>query len=136
MAEVVTQEQYEQIKEYYREQKGYEDMSDEVKAEFDANLDKAMSDLYEVDDSESDDDQTDNAEMGEKKMELSENEMEKVKGNLRERYGYDDMSDEDKATFDEQLEQYCDENFDVVEDDKEQDKVEEDENAKAKRLIR
>lgn len=136
MAEVVTQEQYEQIKEYYREQKGYEDMSDEEKAEFDANLDKAMSDLYEVDDSESDDDQTDNAEMGEKKMELSENEMEKVKGDLRERYGYDDMSDEDKATFDEQLEQYCDENFDVVEDDKEQDKVEEDENAKVKRLIR
>ena len=136
MAEVVTQEQYEQIKEYYREQKGYEDMSDEEKAEFDANLDKAMSDLYEVDDSESDDDQTDNAEMGEKKMELSENEMEKVKGDLRERYGYDDMSDEDKATFDEQLEQYCDENFDVVEDDKEQDKVEEDESAKVKRLIR
>lgn len=136
MAEVVTQEQYEQIKEYYREQKGYEDMSDEEKAEFDTNLDKAMSDLYEVDDSESDDDQTDNAEMGEKKMELSENEMEKVKGDLRERYGYDDMSDEDKATFDEQLEQYCDENFDVVEDDKEQDKVEEDENAKVKRLIR
>lgn len=136
MAEVVTQEQYEQIKEYYREQKGYEDMSDEEKAEFDANLDKAMSDLYEVDDSESDDDQTDNAEMGEKKMELSENEIEKVKGDLRERYGYDDMSDEDKATFDEQLEQYCDENFDVVEDDKEQDKVEEDENAKVKRLIR
>ena len=91
MAEVVTQEQYEQIKEYYREQKGYEDMSDDEKAEFDANLDKAMSDLYEVDESEGDDDQTDNAEMGEKKMELSENEMEKVKGDLRERYEYDDM---------------------------------------------
>ena len=136
MAEVVTQEQYEQIKEYYREQKGYEDMSDDEKAKFDANLDKAMSDLYEVDDSEGDDDQTDNAEMGEKKMELSENEMEKVKGDLRERYGYDDMSDEDKATFDEQLEQFCDDNFDVVEEDKEQDKVEEDESAKVKRLIR
>lgn len=136
MADVITQEQYEQIKEYYREQKGYEDMSDDEKAEFDANLDKAMSDLYEVDDSEGDDDQTDNAEKGEKKMELSENEMEKVKGELRERYGYDDMSDEDKTTFDEQLEQYCDDNFDVVEDDKKQDKVEEDENEKIKRLIR
>ncbi len=136
MAEVVTQEQYEQIKDYYREQKGYEDMSDDEKNEFDTNLDKAMSDLYEVDASESDDDQTDNAEKGEKKMELSETEMDKVKGNLRERYGYDDMSDEDKATFDEQLEQYCDDNFDVVEDDKEQDKVEEDENAKVKKLIR
>lgn len=136
MAEVVTQEQYEQIKEYYREQKGYEDMSDDEKAEFDANLDKAMSDLYEVDESEGDDDQTDNAEMGEKKKELSETEMDKVKGDLRERYGYDEMSDEDKATFDEQLEQYCDDNFDVVEDDKEQDKVEEDENAKVKKLIR
>lgn len=136
MAEVVTQEQYEQIKEYYREQKGYEDMSDDEKAEFDANLDKAMSDLYEVDESEGDDDQTDNAEIGEKKMELSETEMDKVKGDLRERYGYDEMSDEDKATFDEQLEQYCDDNFDVVEDDKEQDKVEEDENAKVKKLIR
>lgn len=136
MAEVVTQEQYEQIKEYYREQKGYEDMSDDEKVEFDANLDKAMLDLYEVDESEGDDDQTDNAEMGEKKMELSETEMDKVKGNLRERYGYDEMSDEDKATFDERLEQYCDDNFDVVEDDKEQDKVEEDENAKVKKLIR
>lgn len=136
MAEVVTQEQYEQIKEYYREQKGYEDMSDDEKAEFDANLDKAMSDLYEVDESEGDDDQTDNAEIGEKKMELSETEMDKVKGDLRERYGYDEMSGEDKATFDEQLEQYCDDNFDVVEDDKEQDKVEEDENAKVKKLIR
>ena len=136
MAEVVTQEQYEQIKEYYREQKGYEDMSDDEKAEFDAKLDKAMSDLYEVDDSDSDNDQTDNAEMGEKKMELTESEMEKVKGDLRERYGYDDMSDEDKATFDEQLEHYCDDNFDVVEDDKEQDKVEADENAKVKKLIR
>lgn len=136
MAEVVTQEQYEQIKEYYREQKGYEDMSDDEKAEFDTNLDKAMSDLYEVDESEGDDDQTDNAEIGEKKMELSETEMDKVKGDLRERYGYDEMSDEDKATFDEQLEQYCDDNFDVVEDDKEQDKVEEDENAKVKKLIR
>lgn len=136
MAEVVTQEQYEQIKEYYREQKGYEDMSDDEKAEFDTNLDKAMSDLYEVDESEGDDDQTDNAEIGEKKMELSETEMDKVKGDLRERYGYDEMSDEDKVTFDEQLEQYCDDNFDVVEDDKEQDKVEEDENAKVKKLIR
>lgn len=136
MAEVVTQEQYEQIKEYYREQKGYEDMSDDEKAEFDAKLDKAMLDLYEVDDSDSDHDQTDNAEMGEKKMELTESEMEKVKGDLRERYGYDDMSDEDKATFDEQLEHYCDDNFDVVEDDKEQDKVEADENAKVKKLIR
>lgn len=136
MAEVVTQEQYEQIKEYYREQKGYEDMSDDEKAEFDANLDKAMSDLYEVDESEGDDDQTDNVEMGEKKMELSETEMDKVKGELRERYGYDEMSDEDKAIFDEQLEQYCDDNFDVVEDDKEQDNVEEDENAKVKKLIR
>ena len=136
MAEVVTQEQYEQIKEYYREQKGYEDMSDDEKAEFDTNLDKAMSDLYEVDESEGDDDQTDNAEIGEKKMELSETEMDKVKGDLRERYGYDEMSDEDKVTFDEQLEQYCDDNFDVVEDDKEQDKVEEDENAKVKTLIR
>ena len=136
MAEVVTQEQYEQIKEYYREQKGYEDMSDDEKAEFDANLDKAMSDLYEVDESEGDDDQTDNADMGEKKMELSETEMDKVKGDLRERYGYDEMSDEDKTTFDEQLEQYCDDNFDVVEDDKEQDKVEEDENVKVKKLIR
>lgn len=136
MAEVVTQEQYEQIKEYYREQKGYEDMSDDEKAEFDTNLDKAMSDLYEVDESEGDDDQTDNAEIGEKKMELSETEMDKVKGDLRERYGYDEMSDEDKVTFDEQLEQYCDDNFDVVEYDKEQDKVEEDENAKVKKLIR
>lgn len=136
MAEVVTQEQYEQIKEYYREQKGYEDMSDDEKAEFDANLDKAVSDLYEVGESEGDDDQTDNAEIGEKKMELSETEMDKVKGDLRERYDYDEMSDEDKATFDEQLEQYCDDNFDVVEDDKEQDKVEEDENAKVKKLIR
>ena len=95
-----------------------------------------MSELYEVDESEGDDDQTDNAEIGEKKIELSETEMDKVKGDLRERYGYDEMSEEDKATFDEQIEQYCDDNVEVVEDDKEQDKVEDDENAKVKKLIR
>ncbi len=111
-------------------------MSDEEKDEFDTNFDKAMSDLYEVDDSYSDDDQTGEAEMDEKKMELSNVEMDKVKGSLRERYGYENMSDEHKATFDEQLEQYCDDNFDVVKDDKEQDKVKENQNAKVKELIR
>lgn len=136
MSEVVTQKQYEQIKDYYREQKGYEDMSDEEKEAFDENLDKAMSDLYEVDDSDSDDEQTETSEMGEPKMELSGDEIEQVKNDVRERYGYDEMSDEDKEVFDERLEQYCNENFDVVEDEKEQDQIDEDENAKVKRLIR
>lgn len=133
MAEVVTQEQYDQMKEYYREQKGYDDMSDDEKEEFDAQLDKAMSELYEVDESD-DSDQTDSNEMGDKeKTEVSGDDIEQIKNDVRERYGYDDMSDDEKEAFDEQLDQYCDETFEVT-DEKENDKSEETDHVK--RLIR
>jgi hypothetical protein len=95
-----------------------------------------MSDLYEVDDSNDseDSDQTETYEMSENKMEVSDDEIEQVKDNVRERYGYDEMSEEDKKAFDEQLDQYCEDNFDVIDGDKETDKV--DEGDKVKKLIR
>lgn len=130
MADVVTQEEYEQIKDYYREQKGYDDMTDDEKVAFDEQLDKAMSELYEVDDSD-DSDQTDTNE----KTEATGDDVEMIKSEIRDRYGYEGMSEDEQEAFDEQLDQYCDETFEVT-DENEEDKTDDSENNHVKRLIR
>lgn len=135
MAEIVTQEQYEQLKETYREQKGYDDMTDEEQEAFDEKLDQAMSELYEVSDDD-DSEQTESNDLGEKeKTEVFGDDIEQIKTEVRDRYGYDEMSDHEKAAFDEQLDQYCDEIFEVT-DEKAKDKTDDTENAHVKKLIR
>jgi hypothetical protein len=134
MAEVVTQEQYDQIKEYYKEQKGYEDMSDEEKERIDKYLDKALNEMFEVDESDDASESAETAEIGEKKMELSRTEVENKKAEIRDIYGYEDMPEEQKEAFDEYWDNRFDETFDIDEDGKEQEKVEEGE--KVKKLIR
>lgn len=135
----ITQDQYDQLVDAYRNDKGYEDMSEEEQAEFDEKLSKAMDSLYEIDDSD-DSDETDQSEIGEKetveKMSVSGDDLEQMKDALRENNGYSDMSEEEQEEFDNKLDQYCDERFDVLDDEKENDQVEESENSHVKKLIR
>lgn len=128
MSEIIkiTQEQYDQLK----VEKGYEDMTEEEKERFD----KAMDELFEVDDSDSDSEQTETTEIGDKKMVLSRDEVEDKKTEMRDSYGYDEMSEEQQEAFDEKLDQFYEDNFDVIDDEKEQDKA--DEGEKVKKLIR
>lgn len=100
MADVITQEQYDAIKEYYRIEKDYYDMSEDEQAEFDEKLDDAMAELYEVDDSE-DSEQTEsndltNENSDTEKMEVSGDEIEQIKNEVRYRNGYDNMSEEER----------------------------------------
>lgn len=135
----ITQDQYDQLVDAYRNDKGYEDMSEEEQTEFDEKLSKAMDSLYEIDDSD-DSDETDQSEIGEnetvEKMSVSGDDLEQMKDALRENNGYSDMSEEEQEEFDNKLDQYCDERFDVLDDEKENDQVEESENSHVKKLIR
>lgn len=140
MADVITQEQYDAIKEYYRIEKDYYDMSEDEQAEFDEKLDDAMAELYEVDDSE-DSEQTEsndltNENSDTEKMEVSGDEIEQIKNEVRYRNGYDNMSEEEREAFDESLDQYCDETFEITDEENERDKSDESENSHVKKLIR
>ena len=89
---MLDKEAYVQAVAEYRSRYGYEDMSQDEKIEFDQKLDKVVGikEGEETDQTEStDDDDSDDTENFRKEM--------------RDKYGYDDMSDEEKADFDGKL---------------------------------
>ena len=79
-------QEYEAAVEAYRDKYGYDDMSDDEKAEFDERLDQAVGVREESGD------RVDSAE-------------EKTDSEMKEKYGYNDMSDDEKASFDEKLDE-------------------------------
>ena len=89
---MLDKEAYVQAVAEYRSRYGYEDMSQDEKIEFDQKLDKVVGikEGEETDQAESTDgDDSDDTENFRKEM--------------RQKYGYDDMSDEEKADFDGKL---------------------------------
>lgn len=86
-------EEYEQAVEAYREKYGYDEKTDEEKAEFDRKLDQVVG----VREGESSDetDETDGSD--------AESDMDRERASLRKQYGYDEMSDEEKQDFDAKL---------------------------------
>ncbi len=84
-------QEYEAAVEAYRDKYGYDDMSDDEKAEFDERLDQAVGVREESGD------RTDSAE--------EKTDSEKLRDEMKEKYGYNDMSDDEKASFDEKLDE-------------------------------
>ena len=101
----------------------------------DKKFDKVVDSMFDVgDDSDGDTDET--TDIDDKKMTISYSELENLKQKEREKNGYEYMSDEQKEYFDNNLEQKCDELFDIDEDTKDQDQIYESEDSKVKKLIR
>lgn len=93
----LSREEYDAVVEKYREQNGYDEMSDDEKTAFDEKLDKVV----ECSDGE------DESETSETKDSPSEatSDRDKLRQELKDRYGYDEMSDEQKQAFDEKLDE-------------------------------
>lgn len=93
----LSRDEYDAVVEKYREQNGYDDMSDDEKAAFDEKLDKVV----ECSDDENETEASDTTDS------LSEatSDSDKLRQELKDRYGYDDMSDEQKQAFDEKLDE-------------------------------
>lgn len=89
----LSRDEYNAVVEKYREQNGYDDMSDDEKAAFDEKLDKVV----ECSDNE---DETEISETTDSPSEATSN-RDKLRQELKDRYGYDEMSDEQKQAFDE-----------------------------------
>lgn len=93
----LSRDEYDAVVEKYREQNGYDDMSDDEKAAFDEKLDKVVEcsdDEEETEESETTDSPSE---------EISDR--DKLRQELKDRYGYDEMSDEQKQAFDEKLDE-------------------------------
>ena len=91
----LSREKYDAAIEKYREQNGYDELSDDEKAAFDEKLDKAI----QCSDYEN---ETEPGEASESPSEAS-SDRDKLREELKSKYGYDDMSNEQKAAFDEKL---------------------------------
>lgn len=78
----------------YRSRYGYEDMTQEEKIAFDQRLDQAVG--LKEDESG---DQTDAAENSDS------DDSDRFRSEMRDKYGYEDMSDEEKADFDSKLDE-------------------------------
>lgn len=89
---MLDKEEYVQAVAEYRSRYGYEDMTQDEKIEFDQKLDKVVG----IKEDEATD-QTEEADGAES------DDTENFRKEMREKYGYDDMSDEEKADFDGKL---------------------------------
>lgn len=89
--------EYDAVVEKYREQNGYNEMSDDEKTAFDEKLDKVV----ECSDGE---DETETSETTDSPSEAT-SDRDKLRQELKDRYGYDEMSDEQKQAFDEKLDE-------------------------------
>lgn len=89
---MLDKEEYVQAVAEYRSRYGYEDMTQDEKIEFDQKLDKVVG-IKEDEET----DQTEETEGAEA------DDTENFRKEMREKYGYDDMSDEEKADFDGKL---------------------------------
>ena len=109
-------EQYDAAAEAYRSRYGYDDMSDEQKDVFDEHLDK----IIEKRDNESD--HSENAEDTDGSVD-DRSDFEKFRDELKCKYGYDDMSDEQKQAFDEKLDEVIGQETSEDESPDQQEKV-------------
>lgn len=105
----MSQEEYDKTVDKMRDQYGYDEMSEEEQAAFDERLDKAVGVWEEGEEGEETEgsegaDESDDAE----DPDSPDSEREQMKAELRERYGYDEMSDEKKAQFDQILDDEMD----------------------------
>lgn len=91
----LSRDEYDAVVEKYREQNGHDDMSDDEKAAFDEKLDKVIE-------CSDDEDETETSETTDSPSETT-SDSDKLRQELKDRYGYDDMSDEQKQAFDEKL---------------------------------
>lgn len=90
-------DEYDAVVEKYREQNGYDEMSDEEKAAIDEKLDKVVE-------CSEDEDETESSETSDSPSRATF-ERDKLREELKEQYGYDDISDEQKQAFDEKLDE-------------------------------
>lgn len=93
----LSRDEYDAVIEKYREQNGYDDMSDDEKAAFDEKLDKVV----ECSDDENETEASDTTDSPSE----ATSDSDKLRQELKDRYGYDDMSDEQKQAFDEKLDE-------------------------------
>lgn len=93
----LSRDEYDAVVEKYREQNGYDDMSDDEKAAFDEKLDKVVE-------CSGDEDETETSETTDSPSEAT-SDSDKLRQELKDRYGYDEMSDEQKQAFDEKLDE-------------------------------
>ena len=93
----LSRDEYDAVVEKYREQNGYDDMSDDEKAAFDEKLDKVVE-------CSDDEDETETSETTDSPSEAT-SDSDKLRQELKDRYGYDEMSDEQKQAFDEKLDE-------------------------------
>ena len=93
----LSRNEYDAVVEKYREQNGYDEMSDEEKAAFDEKLDKVVE-CSEVEKQPEESETTDSSS-----EETSDS--DKLRSELKEKYGYDEMSDEQKQAFNEKLDE-------------------------------
>ena len=133
----ISKEQYEEIRQNWRKEHGYDDATEEEKAKFDREFETASTELFDVVDEDSDSEESETTEnWAEKKMMITYSELENAIQKKREKCGYEYMTSEQKELFDNELEKNINETFDVVDDEKEKDYIEENEDIKIKRLIR
>lgn len=90
-------DEYDAVVEKYREQNGYDNMSDDEKAAFDEKLDKVVE-------CSDDEEETEESETTDSPSEET-SDRDKLRQELKDRYGYDEMSDEQKQAFDEKLDE-------------------------------
>ena len=93
----LSRDEYDAVVEKCREQNGYDDMSDDEKAAFDEKLDKVVE-------CSDDEDETETSETTDSPSEAT-SDSDKLRQELKDRYGYDEMSDEQKQAFDEKLDE-------------------------------
>lgn len=90
-------DEYDAVIEKYREQNGYDDMSDDEKAAFDEKLDKVVERSDDEDETEAGDTTDSSSE--------ATSDSDKLRQELKEKYGYEEMSDEQEQVFDEKLDE-------------------------------
>lgn len=93
----LSRDEYDAVVKKYREQNGYDDMSDDEKAAFDEKVDKVVE-------CSNDEDETETSEVTDSLSEAT-SDRDKLRQKLKDRYGYDEMSDEQKRAFDEKLDE-------------------------------
>lgn len=93
--------EYDTVVDAYRSQHGYDDMSNEEKEAFDERLDKVVG---KIDDGSDPSDDVESTEASDNRESVdNRSDADKLRDDLKNQYGYDDMSDEQKLAFDEKL---------------------------------
>lgn len=114
-------EEYDAAVDAYRNKHGYDDMSDEEKEAFDERLDKVVGKKDDGSDPSDDVESTDASDNRESVDNRSD--ADKLRDDLKNQYGYDDMSDEQKQAFDEKLDEVIGQETSEDEDPDQPEKV-------------